>query len=204
MDKSEFVFFDVDTQNDFLDYRCNLYIPGCEHIKENLARLVAFAMENNIALVATMDTHTVNDPQFHYFQPHCLPDTKGWEKIPETNCCDYQIIEAIEIGGLKFRGNKFLVKKAEINPFSNHNLKKLIKWLGKRKFVVFGVTTEYCVKHVINGLLSMELPNENFLVQLVEDAIIGINDRDSEATLEEVKSRGVKLVRTEEVLRGLI
>ena len=78
------VFFDVDTQIDFLFPAGALYVPGAEHIIPNIARLNRYAAENGIPLVSTVDAHTENDPEFAAWPPHCIVGTVGQQKPAST------------------------------------------------------------------------------------------------------------------------
>ena len=52
------IFWDVDTQHDFMDADGRLYVPGAESIKSNLKRLTDYAHERGIRIVASSDDHT--------------------------------------------------------------------------------------------------------------------------------------------------
>jgi len=69
------VFFDVDTQLDFLLPAGALYAPGAERIIPTIARLNRWAGEHSIAVVSTMDAHAENDPEFARWRPHCVVGT---------------------------------------------------------------------------------------------------------------------------------
>jgi len=56
------VFFDVDTQIDFLYPAGALYVPGAEVIVNTVAGLNRYAGEHGIPVVSTMDAHSENDP----------------------------------------------------------------------------------------------------------------------------------------------
>lgn len=198
MKKSDVVFVDIDTQNDFLDYNGSLYIPGSENIRPNLKLLIDFAVNNNLKIISTMDSHAEDDPEFLEFKPHCIPGSWGWQKIPETIYDNYQLIEPVVEDELRLLSNRFIVKKHMIDAFSNPNLMRLLYYLEKRNFIVFGVATEYCIRQLVLKLLK-----EHFLVQLVEDAIIGISDENAEIAIQEMVANGAKLIKTEEVLRKI-
>jgi nicotinamidase/pyrazinamidase len=51
------VFFDVDSQLDFLYPAGALYVPGAERIVPAIARLNRFAGERGIPVISTMDAH---------------------------------------------------------------------------------------------------------------------------------------------------
>lgn len=88
------IFYDVDTQNDFMNKDGALYVPGAEEIKPNLKRLTDYAVKNNIPVLGSVDRHfgtkgyearekelqRNNGP----FPDHCMDETFGQRKIKET------------------------------------------------------------------------------------------------------------------------
>ena len=58
------VFFDVDTQLDFMYPSGALYVAGAEKIVEQIAALNRFAGAEGIPLISTTDAHAENDPEF--------------------------------------------------------------------------------------------------------------------------------------------
>ena len=55
--KQDAIFWDVDTQRDFMDADGKLYVPDAEAIKGNLDRLTRYAHVRGIRIVATADDH---------------------------------------------------------------------------------------------------------------------------------------------------
>src|ERR1035438_3916644 len=84
------VFFDVDTQKDFLLPVGALYVPGAEHLIPTLAKLFASARHRGIPVISTADAHSERDPEFAQWPPHCIVGTLGQAKIPETLLPDGQ------------------------------------------------------------------------------------------------------------------
>ncbi len=78
------VFFDVDTQIDFLYPAGALYVPGAEKIVEQIAALNRFAGAHGIPLVSTMDAHSEDDPEFKTWPPHCVVATTSQQKPEAT------------------------------------------------------------------------------------------------------------------------
>src|SRR6185295_19130640 len=85
------VFWDVDTQVDFMDPHGALYVKGSEDIRENLRLLTDHARRTGTRIVASVDFHAAADeelspsPDFLVtFPPHCLRGTPGQEKVAET------------------------------------------------------------------------------------------------------------------------
>src|SRR6185312_16056768 len=69
------VFFDVDTQLDFLYPAGALYVPGAESIVPRVAALNRYAADTGIPLISTVDAHTEDDPEFRHWPPHCVAGT---------------------------------------------------------------------------------------------------------------------------------
>lgn len=143
------VFFDVDTQLDFLFPAGSLYVPGGEAITANLARLNRYAADHGIPLVSTMDAHTENDPEFALFPPHCVAGTVG-QKKPESTLVPGQIF----------------VFKQKLDCFTAPELPGILANLAADRYVVYGVVTEICVRFAAMGLLKTGKP-----VAMVTDAV---------------------------------
>ena len=79
-----FVFYDVDTQNDFMEKKGTLYISGSEKIKPVLKELTQYALNNNILILGSSDRHFEDDEELKTFPPHCMDGTWGMERIKET------------------------------------------------------------------------------------------------------------------------
>ena len=71
------IFFDIDSQLDFLYPAGALYVPGAEHIVPAIARLNHYAAAHGIPVISTTDAHTENDPEFRDWPPHCVAGTTG-------------------------------------------------------------------------------------------------------------------------------
>jgi nicotinamidase/pyrazinamidase len=85
------LFFDIDTQIDFMRADGHLAVPGAEAIVGNLARLTELARAGGVPIVHTADDHDLGDGEISAspdwvstFPPHCLHGTAGAERIPET------------------------------------------------------------------------------------------------------------------------
>ena len=82
------VFFDVDTQLDFVNPSGALYVPGAEKRIPMIAALNRRAQR----LVSTVDAHPENDIEFRTWPPHCIMGTLGQRKPSETLVGGSQII----------------------------------------------------------------------------------------------------------------
>jgi nicotinamidase/pyrazinamidase len=83
------IFYDVDTQHDFMDKDGALYVPGAEETKPNLKRLTDYAKKEFIPIWGSKDRHFENDPELKRnggpFPDHCMDKNYGMELIPETD-----------------------------------------------------------------------------------------------------------------------
>ena len=139
------VFFDVDTQIDFLYPAGALYVPGAERLVDAVAQLNRYAAAHGIPVVSTMDAHTENDPEFQRWPPHCVAGTAGQQK-PARTLLDQRIVIPTAPGDHPVAAaRQIIVEKQQIDPFTNPNLPRLLELLDADRYVVYGVVTEYCV-----------------------------------------------------------
>jgi nicotinamidase/pyrazinamidase len=209
------IFYDVETQNDFMNPGAPMYTPGVEIIKPNLALLTNHAKENDITIAAGADTHfgtreyafrevelqTNNGP----FKMHCKKDTYGAEKIKETqfkavrhpHFLDERVDYAILNQGLKQKSIVF--EKQMYNIFTNPALKAFLRLAKVDKAVVYGVLTDWCVKDAVLGLQKNRVQT-----YVVKDAIypLNANPGDEERALEEMARAGARFVTLKDVLEG--
>src|SRR6266478_1676887 len=78
------VFWEVDTQADFMLPGGNLYVPGAEKLLPNIRRLTDAARQGRVFLVSHGCYHTNDDPEFATFPPHCVKGTPGAGFVPEA------------------------------------------------------------------------------------------------------------------------
>jgi nicotinamidase/pyrazinamidase len=165
------VFFDVDTQIDFLYPTGALYVPGAEKVVEQIAALNRFAGSHEIPVVSTMDAHSEDDPEFRTWPPHCVVGVIGQHK-PETTLLSRRVI--MPNAGVAFNldgAQQILLEKQTFDCFTNVNLAGLLERLDAKRYVVYGVVTEICVKFAAWGLLKT-----GKRVELVTDAVRSLND----------------------------
>jgi nicotinamidase/pyrazinamidase len=190
------VFFDVDTQVDFLYPAGGLYVPGAERIIPNIAKLNHYAGSNGIPLVSDMDAHAENDAEFLHWPPHCIAGTLGQRKPAETLLASQVVIPARQVHFKLRQGSQIILEKRGLDCFSNPNLPALLDQLQAERYVVYGVVTEICVKYAAYGLLKT-----GKRVELVTDAVRSLSQEASERMLQEFTSSGGNLTSTAEVLQ---
>ena len=117
------VFFDVDTQLDFMRPTGKLPVPEAEQIVPNLARLMNWARENDLPVISTADAHQPDDPEFKIWPPHCVIGTAGQGRIPETLLPSPLVIPS-RPGAFKPPPQwvgQFIVEKPTYSPEDNPN-----------------------------------------------------------------------------------
>ena len=194
------VFFDVDTQIDFLFPAGALYVPGAEQIAPNLAALTRHALARGHQIISTADAHSENDPEFKVWKAHCVAGTIGQHKAAATLSERPLVVDgvagALEPPGAQLaQAKQIIVEKQVLDCFSNPNLKPLLQAIEADQFVVYGVATEYCVRCAVLGLVEIGKP-----VYLITDAIRGIDPEASHQAVEGFAKQGVVLRSTGDIL----
>ena len=188
------VFFDIDTQIDFLLPAGSLYVPGAERLIPALTNLNRFAASRGIPVVSDMCAHAENDAEFRDWPPHCVVGTVGQQKPASTLLAKRVVIPSAP-GDYPIEGaEQILFEKQQLDLFTNPNLPQLLERLGADRYVVYGVVTEYCVRLAALGLLGTGKP-----VSVVTNAIATLRAEDSTRTLQEIIDKGGKLVTVAEV-----
>jgi nicotinamidase/pyrazinamidase len=182
------VFFDIDTQIDFLFPAGSLYAPGAEKIVPTVARLNHYAAKHKIPLVSTMDAHSENDPEFRDWPHHCVVDTVGQQK-PASTLLEERVIVPNSPAYLTLN-DQILLEKQTFSALSNHNFARLIDYFAADRYVVYGVVTEVCVKFAAFGLLET-----GKRVEIVTDAIRALNEETGAKTLADFTAAGGHLTQ---------
>jgi nicotinamidase/pyrazinamidase len=200
------IFWDVDTQVDFMLPGGKLYVPEAEKLIPNLNRLTDQARKNRVFLVSDACVHAPHDPEFQRFPPHCVRGSVGAEMIPETIAERFLILPNRRDAAVPADLSPYqqvILEKQTLDVFDNPLTETVIERLKQftdadAEFIVFGVVTEYCVRWVAKGLLE-----RGRSVALVEDAIKTLKTEDGTAALEEMKSLGARMISTRDAI-GLI
>ena len=203
------VFWDVDTQVDFILPSGKLYVNGAETIVSNLAALTGFAHGNGVRIVASSDNHDPTDdelsdaPDFaETFPPHCLRGTPGQARIPETALRDVLVVEPEDLPAsvlerLRDHAGDILFHKHYFDVFTNPNVEPVVNALGIDEVVLYGVALDVCNRHAVEGLLSRHPEIE---VTVVTDAVRAIDEENRDDLLGDWQRRGVSLARTAQVV----
>ena len=199
------MFWDVDTQVDFMLPDGKLYVAGAEETIPAMRRLVEAARRAGIPHVASADDHELTDdelsdsPDFSTtYPPHCLRGTRGASRVPETEQRDPVPIGLGELPERYLRGREFLILKKRFDVFTNPNTDRVIEHLDPDEVIVFGVATDVCDDAAILGLLA-----RGRRVSFVEDAARGLDEGRVAACLAAWRDGGVRFTTANEVVASL-
>lgn len=179
------VFFDIDTQLDFVFPGGALYVPGAEEILPAVSTLNRLAGERGIPLISTMDAHAEDDPEFKQWPHHCVAGALGQRKPASTLLGETVLFpsrrQSIPLAGAK----QILLEKQTLDVFTNENLPGLLDEFAADRYVVYGVVTEICVRIAALGLLKT-----GKRVEIVEDAIRSLDGSAGARTLADFRAAG--------------
>ncbi len=196
------LFWNVDTQIDFVEPDGKLYVQDAEKLKFKWQEITSLAKEYNIRIVNTADSHTFDSKEIslspnliNTFPVHCIKGTKGEQFISETKPKNalvfdwnkhYNIINELS----RNPSRNIIIKKDAFNVFvGNPYSEEILKILQPKIVIVYGVTTNVCVDFAVMGLVK-KVPE----VFVISDAIKEL------ATIplpfEEWKRSGVKMQTT--------
>lgn len=191
-------FVDIDTQRDFMLSGGALYVPGAERMIPKLRRLIDFARKNDISILSSVDAHVLNDPEFRQFPAHCIQGTEGQRKLDDTllprplifpnKPVDRNFQDAVR------KHQQIIVEKQTLDVFSNPVTERLFRVLPPHA-IVFGVTTEYCVKLACLGIRRLGIP-----VALVTDAVRALAPQTEKEAIEEMRRAGVEFITLETLM----
>lgn len=211
-DKLKVLFWDVDTQVDFMHPDGKLYVPEAETLVDNLAQLSKLADEERIPVLASADDHEPgdaeisDDPDFeNTYPPHCMRGTEGVERVAATKRDWTSEIghERLPLEQIEATAGaeqpQILVHKKRFDVFTNPNVEPLVEALDPDRIVVYGVALDVCNKAAVEGLLARGYTK----LTVVTDATKPIRQEVAGDLLRSWKDRGVELATTSEVVESV-
>lgn len=210
--KDNAIFWDVDTQFDFMRPEGKLYVPGAETIIPRVSEVRRFALESGYSMVADIDWHSLDNaeisqtPDFkETFPPHCMAGEPGSERVGflgdvpidyvEVDKTDTEVLEKL-VAKEQFH---IVIRKNSLDVFSNPNTNELVGLIGPKKVVVFGVALDFCVYYVVRGLSRFG----GIELCLLKDAVKGLGARPDGDVFGEFERMGVSITELGELERQL-
>jgi nicotinamidase/pyrazinamidase len=201
--KKETVFWDVDTQYDFMRPEGRLYVAGAEGIIDTVGEARRFALENGYSIIAAADWHREgneeisNKPDFsHSFPAHCMAGKPGSERVGYLGELPIGIVpnERMHDSDLQKLVEKeqfhIVIRKEEFDVFSNPNTATIVEFLKPKRVVVFGVPLDLCVRQVVEGLNRCG----GIKLYLLRDAVKALGLRGEDEVMDELRTKGVEII----------
>jgi len=202
------IFWNVDTQYDFMKPDGKLSIPGAMGIEGNLERLTNIAHQKKIQIVNTADWHNEystelsDTPDFKTtFPRHCMQWTKGACWIPATMplrpFAVYWGAENFDEKRLAEHNGDIVIYKDQFDVFTgSRHTEKILEIIKPQRAIVYGVATNVCVDFAVRGLLQRGVE-----VYVLTDAIKELPGLPLEKVLDAWKNEGAVLIKTAEVTK---
>jgi nicotinate phosphoribosyltransferase len=201
------IFWGVDLQADFMLPGGKLYVAGAEKIIPQINRLVEACRQGRVFLISSADAHKPDDPELREWPAHCLKGTAGTELVPEARVLRRLVIPNQQGFVLPERLSAYqqvILENNSLDVFDNPNTEILLDRVSRAgstafdsdlEFIIFGVATEYCVHQTAVGLLR-----RGYRVTLVTDAIQSFDPEKGQQILDDLYSRGVRLLTSDQAL----
>ncbi|MBO0912318.1 MAG: isochorismatase family protein [Acidobacteria bacterium] len=175
------IFWDVDTQVDFMLPGGKLYVPGAERIIGPLGQLTRWAGAHQIPVIASACRHIPGDSELEIYGQHCMAGTAGQQKIPETLLArrvaiPNRTIELPDFGPFE----QIVIEKQAFDVFTNPNTEEVVKKFGSNpRIILYGVATDICVAAAARALVARACR-----VELVTDAVAALDEREAAKFVE--------------------
>jgi nicotinamidase/pyrazinamidase len=197
------VFWDVDTQFDFLSPEGKLFVPGSQEIIDKLWDLTSYGKSTGYLMSGSVDAHISNDPEFQKWPEHCAYGTPGQVKIPQTKLdktlyIPSTLLTSGQLAEVVAYDGQIIFEKQTTDCRTNSNIKPWLDRVNPRRIAVYGVVSEICVDKAVNYLAG----DLGYPTVVIEDAIKELKIEHRKECAKRWKDLNVELVTTEHVLRG--
>lgn len=210
--KKDTLFWDVDTQFDFMRPEGKLYVPGAEEIIDKVSEVRKFALENGFSIIADIDWHSTDNneisetPDFKQtFPPHCMAGSPGSERVGYLGDLPVEYVEIDPMAENAVRQlidkDQFhlVIRKSTVDVFENPNADKIVHLISPKAVIAFGVALDFCVHYVLQGLAK----HPDIKLSLLKDAVKGLQTRPEQEILDELEQMGVEITDFGNIKRHL-
>ncbi len=199
------IFYDINTQRDFILHDGKFHIEGAEKIVPVWKAITDLARDQKVRIVCSVDCHVPGDPQLKSwggpYPDHCMAGTPGQEKIDETKPLNPLTLESREytpdeIKKVLEHDGEIIFRRQQFEKLANNEHLSAILRLVLRPFehiVMYGVYTEACVEREISALTGVG-PK----LHLVRDAVAVVGE-ESPTFNEKLQQEGVDLLSFDEL-----
>ena len=167
MKLDETIFYDIDTQRDFIapDGKCR--VAGADAIVPKLKELTDLARGQKVQIVCSVDRHVAGDPMLKswggQYPDHCMAGTSGERKIDETIPLNPLLLEnkeytSEEIQQVLDHKGEIVFQRQEFERLANNaHLRAILRLILQpfKDIVIYGVYVEQCADREITALLGL-------------------------------------------------
>ena len=203
------IVWDVDSQNDFINPKGSLVVPGAYEMKQNFADALQYFKAKGTPILGSVDAHTgpelIPGTEDQYFPLHCIKGTWGQLKIPET-LQGVGLYDILFVSDNKYtpaaldmiadeakNGKRLYFEKQGIALAENPNAAELFARLGVKKAYLMGVATNICVEAADAYFRDLGIQT-----YIVESAVKGMqleNGDTGKKSIERMLNGGTKIYR---------
>ena len=112
MSQNEIIFWDVDTQFDFMHPDGSLFIKGADEIVPRVGEIRRFTLKNGYSIIASMDWHKSGNEEIsdipdykNTFPVHCLAVGQGASRVGFLGQVPIEFIENTEVSESKIKNS---------------------------------------------------------------------------------------------------
>jgi nicotinamidase-related amidase len=200
MKADQTIFYDINTQRDFILHDGKFHIEGAEKIVPVWQAITEFARENKVRVVCSVDCHVPGDPQLKSwggpYPDHCMAGTPGQQKIDETAPLNPLMLEnreytPAEIQKVLDHDGEIVFRRQQFEKLAdNAHLSAILRLIlhPYKDIVMYGVYTEECVQREISALIGVG-PK----LHIISDAVALVGT-ESPTFHEKLLQEGVELI----------
>ena len=202
MIKKNTIFWDDDTQYDFMRPEGRLYVPDAESIIYKISKIRRFALENGFSIIASTDWHSLEDEEIsnqpdykQTYPPHCIANQKGAERVGYLGNIEIGYIDNSRMSQEQLHklveSEQFhiVIRKNDVDVFTNPNTEPLLDLIKPETVIIFGVALDVCVSISAHDLLKYGKAE----LIILADAVKGLGQKPDSEILAELQQKGVKI-----------
>lgn len=205
MKNDQTIFYDIDTQLDFIALDGKFHVAGAEMIVPKLKALTDLAREQKVRIVCSVDRHVPSDPMLKSwggpYPDHCIAGTPGEQKIDETKPLNPIYLEnkeytPEEIQRVLDHPGEIIFQRQQFEALANNAHLRAILRLVLRPYkdiVIYGVYVEFCADREITALIGLG-PK----LHVVKDAVV-CSGIERKSFFEKWQQAGVELITFDEL-----
>ena len=188
------VLVDLCTQRDYLVNGSGWKVAHADRVLANIKHLMGWARWARLPVISSVDERRPEEAVAGD-RPPCVLGTRGQKKVSYSLMPDRVRIESdnclcVSLDILEHHQQAILSKQHR-DPLTNPKLDRLLTEMPAKRFVVFGVSMDSCIRSLVLGLLLRERR-----VLVVSDACGYWNDAEADFSERQIIAKGCALTST--------